>query len=281
MNIRTLTCLVSLSFLSSACGDDSTSGKEVDTALPGTTAEPTPGTSSDGLPALTVGQTSATTDASATGSTSAQTGSSTSALPDTDGTSSGSDSGSGTATGGITMMDCTSATVVDLGVHTGVIDTDSLDQFAPPCAMGGIDTTDSDDDGGFAEVPGKLGPLPPPDTLGGLGNGAYEALFQFTAPEAGRYFFYVNYPPEVGDIDAVLGVYSGACNGEALACNDDTCGLQPEVARELSPGETVFLVVERFSGDLGTFELFISTTAPSCESLPPDTTSDGGFVGDG
>ena len=57
--------------------------------------------------------------------------------------------------------------------------------------------------------------------------------------------------------DTVLGVFPPMCGSSDLVCNDDCIGLQSALEYTVAEGETVFIVVEGYSGQTGDFTLSI------------------------
>jgi len=86
------------------------------------------------------------------------------------------------------------------------------------------------------------------------GGGGPDLWYSFTAPENGE--LTVNTCGDA-DYDTALELYDG-CGGAALACNDDACGLQSEVAATLASGQTVLLQVAGYSGNSGNGVLHVA-----------------------
>lgn len=85
------------------------------------------------------------------------------------------------------------------------------------------------------------------------GDAAVDGVFEFTAPEAGTWFFTTT-PTEEGfeSFDTVMYVRT-TCDDEApeseLGCNDDSGGLQSRVEVDLEAEETVYIFVDGYSAE--------------------------------
>ena len=76
----------------------------------------------------------------------------------------------------------------------------------------------------------------------------------FTAPVTRRFTF-----DTVGsDYDTVLTLLAGSCEGNELACDDDSHGLQSELSANLDAGESVTVVVTGYAGAYGPFVLNVT-----------------------
>lgn len=87
---------------------------------------------------------------------------------------------------------------------------------------------------------------------------APEVAFVWTAPSTGRFVF----STEGSTFDTVLTVRDGECDGQALACEDDSVSLQQQsrVSVELRAGQRVTVVIDGLSVDsTGEYSLSIST----------------------
>ena len=117
---------------------------------------------------------------------------------------------------------CSRAAAVDAGVYSG-------------------DTSASGSDGG-AEC--------------GRGDDSPDRFYRFTAPESGSLL-----ASTCGSsYDTVLSIHSAcpATENNALACNDDSCGLQSTVSVDLEAGERVWIRVAGYNGATGSYDLDIS-----------------------
>ncbi len=104
-------------------------------------------------------------------------------------------------------------------------------------------------------------------TLGALGSigsscgfyfDFYDVWHLFTPSKTGDYLISLC----GSDFDTTLSVYSG-CQGSELACNDDSCGSQSELVLGLTAGQTYWIRIAGYDGDMGNYDLLIT------ESLPP------------
>ncbi len=76
----------------------------------------------------------------------------------------------------------------------------------------------------------------------------------FTAPITATFTF-----DTVGsDYDTVLALLADDCEGDQIACNDDSHGLQSEVTADLEAGESVTIVVTGYAGAYGPFVLNVT-----------------------
>lgn len=84
-----------------------------------------------------------------------------------------------------------------------------------------------------------------------------DLLYQFTAPESGRYDF----DTFGSNFDTVLSVLKGGCDGQELACDDDSgSGEASMVSIKLVQGETVLIAVDGFE-QTGKFTLHVSASS--------------------
>jgi hypothetical protein len=92
--------------------------------------------------------------------------------------------------------------------------------------------------------------------------GSPETVYGFTAPTSGNYSF----STAGSSYDTALYLLNQGC-GE-IGCNDDYNDLSSLVSVELQGGQHVFVVVDGFGGDAGSFVLTIeSTPIPTCPTL--------------
>ncbi|MCI0589685.1 MAG: GEVED domain-containing protein [Planctomycetes bacterium] len=108
---------------------------------------------------------------------------------------------------------------------------------------------------GFTSGGATNNPLDPAWICGPASN---DVWFTYTATCTGTVTF-SGCPPAVFTFDTVFSAYSGPCSALALLqCDDDTCGLLPEVAVGVTPGQTVILRVGGFNGFTGPFSINVT-----------------------
>jgi hypothetical protein len=97
----------------------------------------------------------------------------------------------------------------------------------------------------------------------GAGGGA-DMTYMFTAEVSGAYVF-----DTIGsELDTVLAVLD-ACEGNELACNDDTdWELTSLIVMELEAGQSVFIVADSYSGEAGACTLNIALEGDDCGDDP-------------
>jgi hypothetical protein len=84
-----------------------------------------------------------------------------------------------------------------------------------------------------------------------------DLIYQFTAPESGRYDF----DTFGSNFDTVLSVIENGCNGKELFCNDDSGSGEASAASiKLVKGETVLIAVDGFE-ETGKFTLHVSASS--------------------
>ncbi|WP_437578046.1 MXAN_6577-like cysteine-rich protein [Sorangium sp. So ce887] len=89
--------------------------------------------------------------------------------------------------------------------------------------------------------------------------GGPDVSYTFTAPAAGKYVF----DTFGSEFNTILELQDGACNGEVIACNDDSReGSQSRAAVELRAGQTIVAVVDGFETAGGLYTLNISEWEP-------------------
>lgn len=96
-----------------------------------------------------------------------------------------------------------------------------------------------------------------------------EALYRFTADQAGRYRF----DTRGSDVDTVVQVLDGDCAGEELACNDDSDlgGLAAIAELDMSAGQTVVINVDSFDG-MGSYALSVDRMDAAAEEPAVEST---------
>ena len=110
---------------------------------------------------------------------------------------------------------------------------------------------------------------------GGCAGAGPEIGFTFRAPAAGIYTM-----TTVGSMyDTVLYVRDGSCDGEELACNDDTpgLGLQSRIVVPLTSGQEVVIFVDSY-GEGGAFVLNITSEAVPAPGVPNTARSGSAFT---
>jgi hypothetical protein len=81
-----------------------------------------------------------------------------------------------------------------------------------------------------------------------------DVSFAWTAPAAAMYTFSL-----IGSsYDTVLTLWSPACGGAEIACNDDSGGLQSSLVAALGAGQTVLVVVDGYNDTSGAYTLAIN-----------------------
>jgi len=226
----------------------------------GPQTQPSGDTTGDSTTAAATGTTASNTTGGSTssgaGSTdeSGTTGDSGTTGGSTDGSS---DSGSTDGSGSTGEEDCVDE---DLGMAVGV-------DIAAGTTVGAGDDFDWGDcfgkPGGFTNGPGD------------------DYVLSWTPPATGPYVISLE-----GAYDTFLTVAAPACDGAAETCNDDCNGLLSGMVYEATMGQTVFIVVDGFDGDVGNFSLSIeASNDPMCDGGGA-TTGDGcgggwGGAGDG
>ncbi len=95
---------------------------------------------------------------------------------------------------------------------------------------------------------------------GGDGN---DVLFQFTAPEAGRY----DITTAGSSFDTILAVRRGGCRGMDIVCNDDVGGdvRTSAVTVELEACESVLIVVDGWGGQAGEVQVHVTSREHACD----------------
>jgi hypothetical protein len=90
---------------------------------------------------------------------------------------------------------------------------------------------------------------------------AADAALLWSAPAAGTYRI-----DTIGStFDTVLYVLQGACEGEELACNDDTDeGVHSSVNVDLAAGELVTIVVDGFGIEQGEYRVLVTAAGTTC-----------------
>ena len=106
-----------------------------------------------------------------------------------------------------------------------------------------------------------VGDLDGPASCGSSNSGG-DYMFDYTAVDSGTYTFStVN---ELRGYDTTLYAKS-ACDGDELACNDDTGGLGSTIALDIGAGGVVTVVVTGFNISCGVFSLDVTfEAAPAC-----------------
>jgi hypothetical protein len=95
--------------------------------------------------------------------------------------------------------------------------------------------------------------------------GGVDSAYSFTAPADALYVF-----DTFGTgWDTVLHAHDGSCSGPALACNDDSSGLQSQIRVLLTAGQTIVVVVDGYGTVVsGPYTLHVSQiVVPPCPSV--------------
>ncbi|WP_437600519.1 MXAN_6577-like cysteine-rich protein [Sorangium sp. So ce590] len=96
-------------------------------------------------------------------------------------------------------------------------------------------------------------------------TGGPDASYTFTAPADGKYVF----DTFGSEFNTILELQDGGCNGEVLACNDDSReGSQSRAVVDLHAGQTIVAVVDGFEAAGGAYKLNIAAwEPPTCPML--------------
>ncbi len=247
------------------------------TASPMTTMEPTTLGNETVDPGTTVDPDSGTTASVDTGTTVApDTGTSgdsgTTGDSGTSESDSSSDSGT-TGTGG--NGDCVDENIgmaIGTPISTGNTNGQGDDFDWEACYDGGTGTggfigMDSGD-GGFIgmDTGGDEGPGPGPGpggligggpAKGGIGGPGDDYVISWTPPSTGPFVLSL----EGSSYDTYLSVTDPVCGGDPIDCNDDCFELESGLVFDATMGETVFIVIDGYDGDVGNFTLGITMGA--------------------
>jgi hypothetical protein len=99
------------------------------------------------------------------------------------------------------------------------------------------------------------------DFTGSCGGGdSPDVGFTFTAPAAGSYTF----DTRGSQLDTVVYVLDGTCDGTEIACNDDGDGLQSVVVVDLLADQTVTVIVDGNADGGAPFSLRVQSGAIAC-----------------
>ncbi|WP_437590704.1 MXAN_6577-like cysteine-rich protein [Sorangium sp. So ce1000] len=92
-----------------------------------------------------------------------------------------------------------------------------------------------------------------------------DVSYTFTAPADGKYVF----DTFGSGFNTILELHDGGCNGDVLACSDDSLeGSQSRAAVDLHAGQTVVAVIDGFEGASGPYTLNVAPWAPpTCPML--------------
>ena len=91
-------------------------------------------------------------------------------------------------------------------------------------------------------------------TCGG-GGAAPERTFEWTPATSGS----ATIATCGSDVDTVLYMNTGSCEGTEVACNDDACGLQSSITAVVTAGQTYAIVVDSFGSATGPFSLTVTS----------------------
>jgi hypothetical protein len=103
----------------------------------------------------------------------------------------------------------------------------------------------------------------------GLAAGSPDVWFKHVAESAGTL---VITTCNLAGHDTVLAAFDG-CAGAQIACNDDTCGLQSQIAIPVAAGAETLIAVSGFNGQSGPGQIRV-TFLPPCELVRPNTAVD-------
>ncbi len=238
-----------------ACGDDATAVGDGSSSTSG--ADTGVGTGADTSLSGADSSSGGNTDASSSGGSDGSSGGSTSAA-----TSSGSDDG-----GSSSSTDPTDPSASSSG-ETGMNTQCPIDVLGPavPDSLFGNTIPQTDD------FTGSCG-----------GAGSPDAEFTFTAPADGTYTF----DTHGSQLDSVLYVLDGTCDGTELGCNDDGDGHQSALSLALLSGQSVTIVVDGHDATGGPFTLRVQGGGLTCPlgtiagPLPTTVSADTTFLFDG
>lgn len=159
-----------------------------------------------------------------------------------DGTDLGGEDCTSQGFGGGTLVCLADCSGYDTSACSSCEDEDIGSTMGPMVSVG--DTTGEDDD------------LDP--TCGGMGGNDH--VIRFTAPADGAYIF----DTAGSDYDTTLALFAACDAGSEIICNDDSPETpQSELQLDMTAGQTVYVVIDGFSGDTGLFVLNISEV-PAC-----------------
>ncbi len=113
-----------------------------------------------------------------------------------------------------------------------------------------VSTSGPDDTGGGGGATTGVGG----GTTGDFGDGGDDYVVSWTPPSSGPFVL----DTFGSGIDTVLSVVAPGCGAPAVDCNDDCDGFEAGLLYEATEGETVFIVIEGYSGRQGSFVLNIA-----------------------
>lgn len=123
-----------------------------------------------------------------------------------------------------------------------------------PGPTSGFGTGDTDSFGGTDSFGTGVGTTGGIGTTGGWDPDGEDYVIEWTPPESGEYVIDTFGSP----MDTVLSVVPPKCGSNARICNDDCQSLESAVIYDATEGETVYIVVEGYSGEDGSFVLNIT-----------------------
>lgn len=142
----------------------------------------------------------------------------------------------------------------------------------------GADTREGGEDFGTALA---IGSLPYNDsgatcdnaddiTLPCAASAAADVVYSFTAGAATS----INVSLCGSLYDCALGIYNSSFVN--IACNDDFCGLQSEIDNiNVAAGETIYIVIDGFSTNCGSYVINVSENTPCVLECPPGALDEG------
>ena len=143
---------------------------------------------------------------------------------------------------------------------------------------GGADTREGGEAFGDALV---IGALPYSDvgatcdnvddiTLTCASSAAPDVVYSYTAAAAGA----INVSLCGTEYDCALGIYDSGF--ASIACNDDFCGLQSQIdGINVAAGETIYIVVDGFSTNCGTYVINVTRNEPCIVDCPSGALDEG------
>ncbi len=106
-----------------------------------------------------------------------------------------------------------------------------------------------------------------PDIIEACGGTGPDLVYSFTP--AADMCVTISLCSPMTTFDTILNLLAGP-GPTLVACNDDNCGLQSEIANvSLAAGQTYYIVVDGYGGDCGDYELTINECPPPCQFACP------------
>jgi hypothetical protein len=95
---------------------------------------------------------------------------------------------------------------------------------------------------------------------GSEGSPGGDYVVRWTAPTSDEYHFQL----AGSDFDTVIGVFPPDCDATLHTCNDDCLGVASSATMTLQEGDTIFIVIDGFEGEVGNFVLTIGAGVGEC-----------------